>query len=298
MQAERCPLLREDVFDLLIISAPPSILPWSTERMRFLRRYYPSLPLSSIDCGSTLSTIDGSILSETSDQFENSLCVLSNITNQASANQSSTLMASYRQLKNTACDNFWMNCFKLISESDEALEQFVTCLSNFLFSQKASKKKNPIVHSILKLLLPNLFGKDREDILVDVQCLLTLSNPQDLLVRIRQLIKCPFIKSSILPSRLELGKANSRLNDDFRSILKPSRTPSGFRVSLVKFVKFVAENIYKKTDISGLRVDIYGDAMSRGKRDVVSMTFRILDNGIETEQSSTHVFTFAVFDVS
>ena len=298
MQAERCALLREDVFDLLIISAPPSILPWSTERMRFLRRYYPSLPLSSIDCGSTLSTIDVSILSETSDQFENSLCVLSNITNQASANQSSTLMASYRQLKNTACDNFWMNCFKLISESDEALEQFVTCLSNFLFSQKASKKKNPIVHSILKLLLPNLFGKDREDILVDVQCLLTLSNPQDLLVRIRQLIKCPFIKSSILPSRLELGKANSRLNDDFRSILEPSRTPSGFRVSLVKFVKFVAENIYKKTDISGLRVDIYGDAMSRGKRDVVRMAFRILDNGIETEQSSTHVFTFAVFDVS
>ena len=298
MQAERCALLREDVFDLLIISAPPSILPWSTERMRFLRRYYPSLPLSSIDCGSTLSTIDVSILSETSDQFENSLCVLSNITNQASANQSTTPVASYRQLKNTACDNFWMNCFKLISESDEALEQFVTCLSNFLFSQKASKKKNPIVHSILKLLLPNLFGKDREDILVDVQCLLTLSNPQDLLVRIRQLIKCPFIKSSILPSRLELGKANSRLNDDFRSILEPSRTPSGFRVSLVKFVKFVAENLYKKTDISGLRVDIYGDAMSRGKRDVVRMTFRILDNGIETEQSSTHVFTFAVFDVS
>ena len=298
MQAERCALLREDVFDLLIISAPPSILPWSTERMRFLRRYYPSLPLSSIDCGSTLSTIDVSILSETSDQFENSLCVLSNITNQASANQSSTLMASYRQLKNTACDNFWMNCFKLISESDEALEQFVTCLSNFLFSQKASKKKNPIVHSILKLLLPNLFGKDREDILVDVQCLLTLSNPQDLLVRIRQLIKCPFIKSSILPSRLELGKANSRLNDDFRSILEPSRTPSGFRVSLVKFVKFVAKNLYKKTDISGLRVDIYGDAMSRGKRDVVRMAFRILDNGIETEQSSTYVFTFAVFDVS
>ena len=96
---------------------------------------------------------------------------------------------------------------------------WTVCLSNFLFSQKASKKKNPIVHSILKLLLPNLFGKDREDILVDVQCLLTLSNPQDLLVRIRQLIKCPFIKSSILPSRLELEKANSRLNDDFRSIL-------------------------------------------------------------------------------
>ena len=40
------------------------------------------------------------------------------------------------------------------------------------------------------------------------------------------------------------------------------------------------------------------DTMSRGKRDVVRMAFRILDTEIETEQSSTHVFNFAVFDVS
>ena len=58
------------------------------------------------------------------------------------------------------------------------------------------------------------------------------------------------------------------------------------------------EQVYGKNSISGLRIDVYGDAMSRGKRDVVRMAFRILDTGIETEQSSTHVFTFAVFDVS
>ena len=177
MKAERCALLREDLFDLLIISAPPSILPWSTERMRFLRRYYPSLPLSSIDCD--LSTIDASILSETSDQFPNSsqieccndqttasqqcasssATVLSNITNQVSANQYSTRMASYRQLKNavdgTVRVNFWMNCFKLISESDEALELFVRCLDGFLVDQKVkkiSKKKHPIVPSGMTLL--------------------------------------------------------------------------------------------------------------------------------------------------
>ena len=88
------------------------------------------------------------------------------------------------------------------------------------------------------------------------------------------------------------------MNKDFRSILEPLRTLSGFRVSLVKFVKFVAKNVYQKNDISGLRVDVYGDAMIRGKRDVVRMLFRILDNGMETEQSSTHAFTFAAFDVS
>ena len=34
------------------------------------------------------------------------------------------------------------------------------------------------------------------------------------------------------------------------------------------------------------------------QRDVVRMAFRILDTGNGTEQSSTHVSTFAVFDVS
>ena len=192
-----------------------------------------------------------------------------------------------------------MNCFKLISESDEALQQFLSCLNELLVSQKTvSRRKFSIVHSILHLFLPSLFGNDREDIQVEVQCLLTLSNPQDLIVKIRQLIKCSFIKSTIPLSRLELETINSTLNRDFRSILEPSITHSGFRVSHVKFVKFVASNVYNKITLSGWRVDIYEDAMSRGKRDVVRMEFRILDSGIHSEQFSTHALTFAVFDVS
>ena len=263
--------------------------------------------LESTNKGNNLNTFDnpqGSVIKP----IQPINATLSNFTNQLSSNPPSDHMTSYRQLKHlfqvhgATSDNktdIWMNCFKLISESDEALQQFLYCLNDFLVSQKTvSKRKNSIVHRILHLFLPNLFGNDREDIQVEVQCLLTLSNPQDLIVKIRQLIKCPFIKSTILPSRLELEMINSTLSRDFRSILEPSRTPSGFRVSLVKFVKFVASNVYSKTTLSGLRVDIYGDAMSRGKRDVVRMAFRILDSGIHSEQSSTHVFTFAVFDVS
>ena len=143
-----------------------------------------------------------------------------------------------------------------------------------------------------------MFCLEREDIQLEIQCLLTLSNPQDLLVKIRRLIQCPFIKSTILPSRRELQAITNKLNEDFRLILTPRRTPTGFRVNLVTFVRFVACNLYNKTSLVGLRVDIYGDAMSRGKKDVVRMAFRILQSGIETEQSSTHVFTFAVFEVS
>ena len=252
---ERCPLLREDVFDLLIISAPPSLIPWTTERVGYIRQFFPSLPIP--DSTSFLTIQVDAIFSQQSLETGVSL------------------------------QNFWSSSLKTISESEIALGQTLKI-----------KKKNTLVHKLLHLFLPNLFCLEREDIQMEIQCLLTLSNPQDLLVKIRRLIQCPFIKSTILPSRRELQAITNKLNEDFRLILTPRRTPTGFRVNLVSFVRFVACNLYNKTSLVGLRVDIYGDAMSRGKKDVVRMAFRILQSGIETEQSSTHVFTFAVFEVS
>ena len=118
---------------------------------------------------------------------------------------------------------------------------------------------------------------------MEIQCLLILSNPQDHLVKKRRLIQSPFIKATILPLRRELQAITYNLNEDFRSILTPRRTPTGFPVNLVTFVRFDACNLYNKTSLVGLRVDIYGDAMSRGKEDVVRMAFRFLQSGIETE---------------
>ena len=125
-----------------------------------------------------------------------------------------------------------------------------------------------------------------------------LNNPQELFREEKPLLKCPFVKTTRLPSRLELSIINRRMNDYFTTKLEPSRTHKGFRVNLVKFVKFVALHVYGKNSISGLRIDIVDNALSRGKRDVVRMAFGIFNTGIETEQSSTHVFTFEVFDVS
>ena len=101
---------------------------------------------------------------------------------------------------------------------------------------------------------------------MEIQCLLTLSNPQDLLVKKRRLIQCLFIKATIRPSRRELQAITYVLNENFRSINTPRRSPTGFRVNLVTFVRFVACNLNNKTSLVGLRVDIYGDAMSRGKK--------------------------------
>ena len=107
---------------------------------------------------------------------------------------------------------------------------------------------------------------------------------------LRQLLKFPFVKT-IIQSRLDFSFINRRTKEYFRTILEPSRTHTGFRVSLVNFVEFVALHVYGKNSISGLRFDIHGDAMTWRKRDVVRMAFRMLDTGIETEQYSTQVIT-------
>lgn len=157
-------------------------------------------------------------------------------------------------------------------------------------------KKNTLTHAMLNVFLPNLSSCEREDVKIQMNCFLTLDNPREVVVKIRKLLQCPFIRTSVLPSRKEISDISTTLSEDFRSILCPSRTPTGFRVDLVKYVKFVARHVYDQQSISGLRVDIYGDAMSKGRRDVVRMAFRILDTGSNTEQSSMHVFTFAIFN--
>ena len=64
VKIERYALLREDIFDMLMISAPPSLLPWTTERETFLRQFYPSFPIPSNQNCTSFSTIDTSSIRE------------------------------------------------------------------------------------------------------------------------------------------------------------------------------------------------------------------------------------------
>ena len=45
----------------MMISAPPCTLPWSPERLQYLRHFYPILPLACLDA-QELKTVDVSIL--------------------------------------------------------------------------------------------------------------------------------------------------------------------------------------------------------------------------------------------
>ena len=70
-------------------------------------------------------------------------------------------------------------------------------------------------------------------------------------------------------------------------------TYSGKRVSLIQFVEYAAEKAYGLTSLSGVKVDIWGDGMMRGRTEVTRLCFRILD--FPDSQSRNHIYTFCVF---
>ena len=191
-KSERSAALREDIFDLMMISAPPCTLPWSPERLQYLRHFYPTLPLACIDA-QELMTVDVSILNspDAPADLSTNLSIQSTcrdmVANTSNALINDDISIEYRQFRlayeKSEKSQFWSNSFKLLTESAESLNQFALSLRDYLYKQKdVSKRKNTIVCRLLVMLLPNLFSKDRDETQIDIQCLLMLNNPQDLLV--------------------------------------------------------------------------------------------------------------------
>ncbi len=62
----------------------------------------------------------------------------------------------------------------------------------------------------------------------------------------------------------------------------------------------MAKLCYGLDDLTGVRIDIWGDAMQRGNQDVTRIVFRIIGAPGKPQSdfkphSRNHVFTFAVF---
>ena len=161
------------MFDLLMISAPPCTLPWSPERLQFLRHFYPTLPLACIDA-QELKTVDLSILKapDAPADVSTNLSIQSTcrdmVPNKSNVLTNDDISIEYRQFRlayeKSEKSQFWSNSFKLLTESAESLNQFALKLRDYLYKQKdVSKRKSTIVCRLLGMLLPNLFRKDRDE---------------------------------------------------------------------------------------------------------------------------------------
>ena len=129
---ERCALLREDVIDILILSAPPSLIPCTTEKVGYIGLFFPSLPTPD----STFTLLP---------------------TIETTFSQQSSLQGSSSTLETgVSLQNLWRSSMKTISESEIALGHFIETLKHFFTSQSFNGKKYTLVHKF-HLFLPNLF---------------------------------------------------------------------------------------------------------------------------------------------
>lgn len=125
---------------------------------------------------------------------------------------------------------------------------------------------------------------------------LTAGSPQSIITLIRNRLKWDNTNVNLIPSFRSICRTNQELKQHFLDLLKPTRTYSGFRVSLVSYVRFAAFFLLKRTDLTGIHVDIWGDGLERGNREVTRFAFRFLcDSADLNPQSANSVFTFAAF---
>ena len=134
----------------MMISAPPCTLPWSPERLQYLRHFYPTLPLACIDA-QELTTVDVSILNspDAPADLSTNLSIQSTcrdmVANTSNALINDDISIECRQFRlayeKSEKSQFWSNSFKLLTESAESLNHFALSLRDFLYKQKDVSKK-------------------------------------------------------------------------------------------------------------------------------------------------------------
>ena len=173
---------------------------------------------------------------------------------------------------------------------DENSETTEDIASSVLFS--FVRKRHDIHSEMRSVLFPALANvqwiQDR------LFCETVTGNSQSTLALIRRFLAHKNVRKAALPSKQVIADCANAAKTSFPKFLHPRILPSGFCVNLVRFVRFVLLVIHKVDSIEGVHVDIWGDALAKGKhREVTRLAFRLLS--FPGAQSSQNVYTFASF---
>jgi len=188
---------------------------------------------------------------------------------------------------------FWRQVFWFVHYRSISVEGFVEFANKVSSNRLCSRKASP---NINKVLINGLFKKrgTMRDFCDHLSIAMKTGNMEILINTIRERLGVAGVHCNIVPSVRNIKISTATLTKNYIAICKPERSHSGFRLDLVACVKLVAFFILKKTDLDGVRIDIWGDGVEIGGVDVTRMTFRLLCDAISA-QSSTVVFCFAAF---
>lgn len=194
------------------------------------------------------------------------------------------------------CKGFWNDVIAFMNKHQFSLDFLVEKLTNDAIKRKKNRTKRKQDTNHLYNLSKCLFKKPREDIEDSLFLAIKTGNWNDILHAVRDYLYLPGLgQAQIIPAPNSIRMKSRPLISDFINLFKPERTYSGFRIDLVQSVKIVCYLLLgERTDMKGLRVDIWGDGVEIGKKEQTRLAFRILSSKISA-QSSDSVFTFGVF---
>ena len=119
-------------------------------------------------------------------------------------------------------------------------------------------------------------------------------NVNDVINLIRSRLSVTGLGFNLVPSIRTIVTSNAKFTQHFIKLCNPERTFSGFRVDVVRCVKLAAYAILQTTNISGLKVDIWGDGAAIGGTEVTRLAFRLVCEEMSV-QSADSVFCFAAY---
>lgn len=198
--------------------------------------------------------------------------------------------------------DFWNCVFTIVQNSRSGLLSDKGLTTGIIaFRKKVGKtgRQNLVLKSLFNGFFA-AFVANKETNLSRLFFQHTCGTTASLLVAIRQMMFMDGTSLTMLPTRDALRKMTTRAHDDFIRIFDPQRTPTGFRLDLIRSVKFLLKVMHgqKIVDLKGVNVDVYGDAMSKGQKDVVRFVVRVWISDDPTQsdaQSASHTFCFAAF---
>ena len=299
IQDEYC--IRTDIFDSIVLYHRSK---WSRRRMEYVHSRYPNVPIPGFQSQQNTAptpTIEQNTAPTPTPTIEQNTAPTPTIENRSCyyANDQRPQPRFKRAFTQSGLtqEEFFQGFFKAVQDPTFmhlTPKGFTDAFLSFRLLLLKRKSENLVFKCVFDGLFP-----DYNDTNIQTRLYMELScgTAASAILAIRQMLTLDGTMITMLPSREKMQEWTRKIQKDFIRIFNPKRTPTGFRCDLVLVVRFLLMVLHGITDLNGVQIDIYGDAMTKGKKNVTRLLVRILTavNQYSKAQSSSYMFCFTAF---
>jgi hypothetical protein len=201
---------------------------------------------------------------------------------------------------NTTPRQYWRDVLAYAKQNEIPFDELIDLTLQIAQRRKIGRRYPKGCINYVQIIAERLFVErgSSEEFRDEIALKIRTNNIQAVLDLIRAHLYLPGLKSNLVPSNKTVHASGINLKRFFVALLHPEKSFSGFRVNLFLYVKLAAYLLLNKEDISGLEVDIWGDACEIGGKEVTRFVFRVLSDDLPNKlssQSANAAFSFAEY---